>query len=294
MKKVGQFFFTFLPFLLSIGLEFLVMAFMMGISGLVMFTAHSGRQNFDQISSALVELWSESTANTCIMIFFSLSCTAVFGLWFYMRYNANYLPQMKKTFHPLTFLGILMLVPGLQYLSSYIISFTSMLFPSWLEAYMELIESAGLDTSVSFDMFLYSVLLAPISEELIFRGVTMSQAKKFFPFWAANLFQAVLFGVFHMNMIQGIYAFFLGLFLGYVCEKGGSFYHSILLHMLFNFWGTMLSEFFTIEDTVFSILFWFVFAVVMTTGGILVFRAGIGKLCKQSGQAHFTPLSPQS
>ena len=44
-----------------------------------------------------------------------------------------------------------------------------------------------------------------------------------------------------MNMIQGIYAFCLGLVLGYVCNRGGSIYYSLLLHMLFNFWGTVLS-----------------------------------------------------
>lgn len=31
--------------------------------------------------------------------------------------------------------------------------------------------------------------------------------------------QAVLFGIFHMNWIQGIYAFVLGLVLGWICEK---------------------------------------------------------------------------
>ena len=280
MKKIGQFFFTFLPFLLALGLQFLVMFFMMGISGLTEFasSSHANSEGFVQSIDRLTELWSALPFNTCIMIFFSLSCTVVFGLWYYMRYDGNYLPRLKSTFHPLTFLGILMLVPGLQYLSTYIVSFVSMLFPSWLDAYMKLMESAGMDAPLTVEMFLYSVLLAPVSEELIFRGVTMRQAKKYFSFWAANLFQAILFGIFHMNMIQGIYAFCLGLFLGYTCEKGKSIYHSILFHMLFNFWGTVLSGCFTIEETTFSILFWFFFAISMSFGGLAVFRAGAKRL----------------
>ena len=55
--------------------------------------------------------------------------------------------------------------------------------------------------------------------------------------------QAALFGLFHLNWIQGIYAFALGIVLGYVCERGGSIYYSMGLHLLFNLWGT-LSGFF--------------------------------------------------
>ena len=80
-----------------------------------------------------------------------------------------------------------------------------------------------------------------------------------------------------MNMIQGIYAGCLGLILGYVCEKGGSIYYSILLHILFNFWGTVISEYLWIGDSLFSVLFWFVFGIAMTVGGLLVFSLGIRK-----------------
>ena len=45
-----------------------------------------------------------------------------------------------------------------------------------------------------------------------------------------------------MNVIQGIYAFFIGLFLGYICGRGGSVWLSIFLHILFNFWGTFAFE----------------------------------------------------
>jgi hypothetical protein len=141
-----------------------------------------------------------------------------------------------------------------------------------------------MDSTLSVSMLVYSVLLAPVSEELIFRGVTLSHAKKFLPFWMANLFQAFLFGVFHMNMLQGTYAFCLGLFLGYLCEKGGNIYHSILLHMLFNFFGTVLNEYLTIGDTLFSIIFWFVFAIAMCVGGIAVFDAGTARRKEHSGE----------
>ncbi|MFQ7713992.1 MAG: type II CAAX prenyl endopeptidase Rce1 family protein [Agathobacter rectalis] len=44
----------------------------------------------------------------------------------------------------------------------------------------------------------------------------MRCARKALPFALANLMQAALFGLFHLNWIQGIYAFALGIVLGYV------------------------------------------------------------------------------
>ena len=123
-------------------------------------------------------------------------------------------------------------------------------------------------------MMIYSVCLAPIGEELIFRGVTMRIARRSFPFWAANLIQAVLFGIFHMNMIQGIYAAVLGLFLGYVCEKGGSIYLAIVFHFLFNLWGTTSAEWLTVEDPMLISLIVIGGTIIGLVAGILFFRRG--------------------
>lgn len=279
MKKIGHFFFTFIPFFLVIGVQYLAVFFAMGISGLIENTWYSvsGSADIMAVFQDLTCFWMSQRFNTYVMVIYAIMTILIFGLWYYMRYEGNYLPTPRSVFHPLSFLGIVMLVPGMQYLCTYIIAFTATLFPHWLEVYEELLESSGLDDRITFGLFLYSVLLGPISEELIFRGVTLRQAKKCLPFWAANLMQAILFGAFHMNMLQGVYAFCLGLILGYVCERGGSIYHSILLHMLFNFWATVLSEFFHIGDSVFAFLFWFLFAGAMTAGGLLVFACGIRK-----------------
>lgn len=279
MKKLGSFFFALIPFLLVFGIQMLVTCFMMGISFLTELAWYSSTNpiNYNKMLHNLTTLWASTPFNTGLMIIYAVISIAIFALWYYMKYDGCYLPQIQTTFHPVSLIGIVMLVPGMQYLSTYIVSFTATLFPDWLKTYEDLLKNAGLDSSLTLGMFLYSIILAPICEELIFRGVTMRQARKAIPFWAANLMQAILFGVFHMNMIQGIYAFCLGLILGYVCEMGGSIYYSILLHMLFNFWGTVISQFLTIGQSTFAILFWFLFAIIMTAGGLFVFRIGLRK-----------------
>lgn len=275
MKKFGQFMFSFLPFILVIIIQYAATFFSMGISALIAFLwSFASNTGFSQTYNQLLNLWMANSFKTGIMIIYSTITLVLFGIWYYCRYGGDYLPNMRKIFHPLSLLGIVMLVPGLQYLSTYIVNLTATLFPHSLEVYEELLESAGLDERITIGMFIYSVLLAPVCEELVFRGVTMHQAKKCLPFWLANLFQAVLFGFFHMNLIQGVYAFFLGLFLGYICQKSGSIYTSILLHLLFNFWGTVLSQFFFIGNSAFSFIFFFFFSIAMTAGGIYAFNAG--------------------
>ena len=241
MKKISTFFFSTLPCLLGIGLQFLVSFYMMLLSAIFVFSAMPNSSTNRKIDY-LMQLWGNMDFNTIIMIAFSISCMATFGLWYYKSCGGDFKPNLKKTFHPLQIAGIICLVPGTQFMSSILVSLISSVFPSWLESYEALIENAGLNDNISTAMMIYSVCLAPISEELIFRGVTMRIARRAFPFWIANMIQAVLFGVFHMNMLQGCYAFALGLFLGYICEYGGTIYHVILFHFLFNLWGTTASE----------------------------------------------------
>lgn len=54
------------------------------------------------------------------------------------------------------------------------------------------------------------------------------------PFMAANVLQALLFGIYHGNLIQGTYAFVLGLILGFTAEYFHSVWASILLHAFVN------------------------------------------------------------
>ena len=103
----------------------------------------------------------------------------------------------------------------------------------------------------------------------------MRLVRRALPFWAANLMQAVLFGIFHMNWIQGIYAFVLGLVLGWICEKGGSIYFSMFFHILFNFWGTIIGPLLnTLKETDLLGIIIFLFTIVSLVLGFSLFRLG--------------------
>lgn len=86
-------------------------------------------------------------------------------------------------------------------------------------------------------------IVAPVIEELIFRLIILSLSRKFLPFFAANIIQAALFGIYHMNPVQGIYAFLLGLFIGYIAKCTGSVIPCMCFHIVFNITGLLLDDF---------------------------------------------------
>lgn len=90
-------------------------------------------------------------------------------------------------------------------------------------------------------MFLVCVL-APTFEELFFRGLILGVLRKFIPFFIANITQALAFGIYHGNIIQGIYAFLLGMFIGVILLLTGSICYTILLHMSINFAGMFIDR----------------------------------------------------
>lgn len=241
MKKVGNFFFSFVPFLLGTAIQYVAVFMYMIISAVVLLGFGPILTGKEYEMKELEALWSNLDFNTLIMIVFSVSCAAIFGLWYYKSCGGDFIIKPKKEFTSLQVAGLIILVPAAQFFTSFLVGIISSIFPKWLEDYENLMETAGMGDDISLLMLLYSVCLAPISEELIFRGVTLRIARRTFPFWVANVIQAVLFGVFHGNMLQGCYAFALGMILGYICEHGGTIYHAILFHFMFNFWGTMVS-----------------------------------------------------
>ena len=84
------------------------------------------------------------------------------------------------------------------------------------------------------------IILAPIFEEILFRGIILSEIRENLKVIPAVIIQGVTFGVYHMNMFQGIYAGILGLILGYVCVKTRSISSSITAHITFNICGTFV------------------------------------------------------
>ncbi|KAI4448879.1 hypothetical protein C823_003406 [Eubacterium plexicaudatum ASF492] len=79
-----------------------------------------------------------------------------------------------------------------------------------------------------------------------------------------------------MNIIQGIYAAFLGLFIGYLKEAGGSIAIPIVFHAFFNIFGSFAGDsmYYHMEQPFFFLL-WLTVGVLLTYAGIFLFQYGI-------------------
>lgn len=84
----------------------------------------------------------------------------------------------------------------------------------------------------NFSMFLYAGILAPVAEELLFRGLVQ---RTMLPFGKklAILASSLTFGLYHGNLIQTPYAFVVGLVLGYVAAEYNILW-AMVLHMINN------------------------------------------------------------
>ena len=87
---------------------------------------------------------------------------------------------------------------------------------------------------------IFMVIAAPIMEEYVFRKLIVDRMAVFGE-KRAILYSAVIFGLFHGNLQQTIYAFSLGLLLGYVYIRTRKLRYSIGLHMAFNFLGSIVA-----------------------------------------------------
>ena len=151
--------------------------------------------------------------------------------------------------------ALVLVAVGLQVVLSFVLGLVLPLFPEVMEAYEELMETAGMDTLTPLS-FLAVVVAAPALEETVFRGIAFQFALRAVcpgwskqlsshecgsmritvrQFWVANTLQALLFGIMHLNIVQGSYAFLSGLLLGWVFWRTGQLRWSIALHALFNF-----------------------------------------------------------
>lgn len=174
-----------------------------------------------------------------------------FALWygFGCCRKRNAVTTFKNTFCSRNILIIAVLSLGCCYLTNFVMPIAGEIIPeNIMQSYLDLMEAAGFGDSIL--PTIAAVLIAPFGEELIFRGVIYHYACKLVStvpdkrkaFYIANAVQALGFGIFHGNLIQGTYAFFLGLVLGYLRERFGSIWASILAHMLINGCSTFLWE----------------------------------------------------
>ena len=159
-------------------------------------------------------------------------------LFLYFLFRNNNLVSLDETeepssrFSPSVFLHFFLIFCGVQWISSLLTIPLVLLFQKMgLDlSYSEMAAKGGALNDIP--MLVYTILIAPIVEELVFRGVFYKRFKafgSFFTAFACSLFFALI----HSNFLQFIPAFMMGFVLFAIRDKYGLRY-SILLHLTNN------------------------------------------------------------
>lgn len=101
---------------------------------------------------------------------------------------------------------------------------------------------------LELNVWLNTILLAGITEEIVFRGFLLRKLMDSYKFWLANTITALLFTSIHFPiwMYKGMFASYhilgsiisillLGFIFGYIYHKSRSLWTVIIIHSLYNF-----------------------------------------------------------
>lgn len=214
---------------------------------------------------------------------------AVFLTWYYFAFVEKRgiretLYSHTRRLTPACFGWVVLLGFAVQHVISLLMAAIYAFMPSAMDQYTEMIDSSGI-SQYSILWAVATLILPPIVEETIFRGLILQYlGRAGARFIVANLIQAVLFGIFHMNFVQGIYTALLGFLLGWLAYRYDSILVPMLLHAIFNLFGTVLVDLESrfLPDIVLTLIILGSVPLLVIT--ILMIHFGVGEKKKKIGE----------
>lgn len=179
---------------------------------------------FKNALTKMEESGASSIAAVCVGVLFLI-------LFFRKKVSVKQIFVSRKTMTRKTFWQLLCVFMGAQLVT--VLGFG--LIETGLNLFgfsaMGDMESATAATT-TLSGFLYMAVLAPLAEEIVYRGFILKSLEKYGKVFAIFV-SAVLFGTMHMNLAQDIGAVLVGFVLAYVAVEYSAVW-SILLHIINN------------------------------------------------------------
>ena len=243
-KRTGWFGLAVTALIASLGLQILMGVIAM-LPASIMAGVEAGMQGITDMAEIEALIMEKSAVTVSWgVLFYHIISLPLFGLWYYFGCGKPKAGNPIKVLRVRGFAAAFVAGFGLCLVANGIAMVLQYLTPALFEQYMQLMETAGMGENPV--TIIAAVLLAPIGEELLCRGIIMHYGKKMaagigsekVSFWIANVLQALLFGIMHGNFVQGTYAFILGMGLGLLCHRYKSLYPAMLCHFAVNFLST--------------------------------------------------------
>ncbi len=123
--------------------------------------------------------------------------------------------------------------------------------------------------------FLSICVIAPIFEEIIYRGIILEQLSKKYNSIISVTTSAVIFGLIHANLHQSVNAFFIGLIIGFIYIKTNSLLLCIFWHFANNFLVFISSMYITeaVSDVVLTVsIFQLLLGIILLIASFIFFN----------------------
>lgn len=141
----------------------------------------------------------------------------------------------------------------------------------YYQNYIDAVESLQHAEGYFWLEILAVVIMIPIAEELLFRGILQGEVRRVAPGWLAVSLSGIIFALFHVMPFQIAFVIIPGLVLALVYELTRNILIPIFMHMVYNFFGGgIFSRLAGLSDDN-MVLFWteMVFIII---GLVLLFR----------------------
>jgi CAAX protease family protein len=145
---------------------------------------------------------------------------------------------------------IILITLGISAFSSAFVYLTADKF----ESYQKVAKTISANTTSPIAL-ICMIIIIPFVEEFLFRGMIFNEFKKAMPLILSIILQALIFALFHGNILQGIYTFLLGVLCALVYIWCKSIIAPIILHMTYNFMGSLVTPLLLSYSTNFVILY---------------------------------------
>ena len=216
------------------------------IAGVLAVILHPG-YNEAQLTNLLLE-WSVG------LTFIRSILVVVIYYLIYTLMKKSFLNKIKATLpDKASYLPTIVIGASGQYATLLGLGLIMSLLPqSWLDAFNQTNEAVeGANPILSF---ITVVILAPLFEEILCRGLILNTLRNVMPRWVAIVLSSAIFGVIHGNPIQFIYATVIGILLGYLYTKYESIIVPIICHLVFNLMSMINSYIGTEGETITTII----------------------------------------
>lgn len=150
------------------------------------------------------------------------------------------------------------------------------------EEYEETMEVLMAGKSMWF-LILCMGVIAPFAEEVVFRWLIYLRLRDHMRVGRAAIISGAIFGIYHGNLVQAVYAGLLGAIFAWILECSGNLWSSVLLHVGANIWSLVSTDIYTwmLEDHPGYIITLLGVLVMILYYGVSYFRCKESEQCKR-------------